>query len=206
LARLRDAGVVLVEGTMPDLARLIGLTTEPVQNYDVRFALARYLEEYGAKLSLEELIARASPDIRDIFRSDVLPGGTNVVTNTAFAAARDEYLPALRRLYHDFFSRMQVAAVVFPATMVPAPRIGEETEIKTSDGRTLPFELAVARNIAPGSTAGLPCLVLPAGLTAGGLPLALEFDAPAASDRALLALGLSLERALGPIPPPPGIS
>jgi mandelamide amidase len=44
--------------------------------------------------------------------------------------------------------------------------------------------------------------VLPAGLSSGGLPIAVEFDAPAASDRALLALGLSLERALGPIAPP----
>jgi mandelamide amidase len=48
----------------------------------------------------------------------------------------------------------------------------------------------------------VPGLVLPAGLTSAGLPVAIEFDAPASSDRALLALGLSLERALGPIPAP----
>jgi mandelamide amidase len=85
---------------------------------------------------------------------------------------------------------------------VPPPLIGEETTIKAGGGRSLPFEVAVARNIAPGSTAGLAGLVLPAGLSSGGLPIAVEFDAPAASDRALLALGLSLERALGPIAPP----
>jgi hypothetical protein len=45
-------------------------------------------------------------------------------------------------------------------------------------------------------------LVLPPGLTARGLPVGIEFDAPARSDRKLLALGLSLEHALGPIPPP----
>jgi mandelamide amidase len=45
-------------------------------------------------------------------------------------------------------------------------------------------------------------LVLPAGLTAAGLPVALEFDAPSGADRALLALGLSLEKALGPLAPP----
>jgi hypothetical protein len=32
--------------------------------------------------------------------------------------------------------------------------------------------------------------------------VAIEFDAPAATDRALLALGLSLERALGALPAP----
>jgi indoleacetamide hydrolase len=45
--------------------------------------------------------------------------------------------------------------------------------------------------------------VLPAGLTAAGLPVSLEFDAPAGSDRRLLALGLGFERALGAVPPPP---
>ena len=39
--------------------------------------------------------------------------------------------------------------------------------------------------VVPGSTAGLPGLVLPAGLTHGGLPVGIEFDGPAASDRAL---------------------
>jgi indoleacetamide hydrolase len=204
LNRLRDAGAVLVEGAMPDLARLIGLITEPVQNHDVRFALAEYLKEYGAKLSLDELIARASPDIQEIFRSYVLPGGANVVSEAAYDAARNQHLPALRRLYQEYFARSQVAAVVFPTTLVPPPLIGEETTVTTSDGRRLPFDVAVARNIGPGSTAGLPCLVLPSGLTSGGLPVALEFDAPPATDRRLLALGLRFEQAMGPILPPPG--
>jgi|HubBroStandDraft_4_1064222.scaffolds.fasta_scaffold60608_1 hypothetical protein len=39
-----------------------------------------------------------------------------------------------------------------------------------------PFATAVARNIAPGSTAGIPGLVLPAGLTSSGLPIAPECD------------------------------
>lgn len=64
-------------------------------------------------------------------------------------------------------------------------------------GKKILFETAVARNIAPGSTAGLPGLVLPAGLTADGLPVALEFDGPVGSDRALLSLGLSVEHVLG---------
>jgi mandelamide amidase len=204
LMRLRDAGAVLVEGVMPDLARLIDLTTNPVQNHDVRLELARYLQDYGAKLSLDELIARASPDIRDIFRSDVMPGGANVVSEAAYGAARDQYLPALRHLYQEYFSRTQVAAIVFPTTLVPPPLIGEETTLTAGGGRSLPFEVAVARNIAPGSTAGLPCLVLPAGLTSGGIPVALEFDAPQKADRALLALGLGLEQAMGKMPPPKG--
>jgi mandelamide amidase len=204
LGRLRDAGVELVEGTMPGLAHLIDLITDQVQNHDVAPELARYLKTYGAGLSVEELIAQASPDIRATFRSDVLPGGPNAVSEAAYNAACNVHLPALRRLYQDYFSRAQVAAVVFPAAMVPPPLIGNDATVTTSDGRSLAFETAVARNIAPGSTAGLPGLVLPAGLTDDGLPIALEFDAPPSADRALLALGQSLERALGPITPPKG--
>lgn len=204
LNRLRDAGAVLVEGIIPTLAHLIELTTDPIQNHDVVIELARYLKAYGAHVTVDELIASASPDIRTLFRSDVLPGGPNVTAEATYIAARDQHLPALRRLFQDYFARSQVAALVFPATLVPPPLIGEETTVKTADGRNLPFEVAVARNIAPGSTAGLPGLVLPAGLTGGGLPVALEFDAPEAHDRALLALGLSLEQALGAMPPPRG--
>ncbi len=201
LGRLADAGAVLIEAPLPGIARLVDLITEQVQNHDVRFALARYLDEYGTGVTLDELIARASPDIQTIFKNYVLPGGAHVVTEPVYAAARDRYLPQLKQLYRDYFANHQLTAMVFPATRVPAPLIGEETTLEIS-GRPVPFEDAVARNIAPGSTAGLPGLVLPAALTRGGLPVALEFDAPAGTDRKLLALGAALEQALGPLPPP----
>ena len=202
LSRLRGAGAIIVEGILPGLATLIASTTDRVQNHDVRFALADYLKEYGAGVTLEQLVAQASPDIRESFQSYVMPGGANVVSEADYAAARDQHLPALRRLYQHYFAQARVAAIVFPATMVPPPLIGAESTVPTTDGRNLPFDVAVARNIAPGSTAGLPGLVLPAGMTRDGLPVALEFDGPVGSDRALLALGVSLESALGPISPP----
>ena len=48
----------------------------------------------------------------------------------------------------------------------------------------------------------LPGLYLPAGLTSASLPVAVELDAAAGTDRALLGLGTSLAQVLGPIPPP----
>ena len=201
LARLKEAGALIVETQLPGLASLIDLTTDAVQNHDVRIALPAYLKEYGAVVDFDTLVAQASPDIQRVFRSDVLPGGANFVTEPKYAAARDQYLPALRRLYQDYFARTGVAAMVFPTTLVPAPRIGEETTVDVG-GRPLPFDTAVARNIAPGSTAGVPGLVLPVGLTHTGLPVSIEFDAPAGADRALLALGLSAERVLGTPPAP----
>ena len=96
-----------------------------------------------------------------------------------------------------------VAAIVFPTTILPAPKLGEEDMEVEVGGRRMPLDEAMSRNIAPGSTAGLPGLVLPAGLTSSGLPVALEFDGPAGADRSLLALGMAMEAVLGPLPPPP---
>jgi mandelamide amidase len=201
LSRLTEAGAQIIETQLPGLGELIDLTTDDVQNHDVRIALARYLEDYGTGVDLNTVVAQASPDIQRVFRRYVLPGGADFVAETAYAAARDQHLPALRRLYRDYFARTQVSAMVFPATLVPAPRIGEDTTLNVN-GHALPFETAVARNIAPGSTAGLPGLVVPAGLTHGGLPVSMEFDAPAGADRALLALGLAVERTLGSMAAP----
>ena len=200
LKKLETAGVELVEADMPELARLIELTTNPVQLHDVRFALAKYLAEYGAGVTFDQLISRASADIQRDFR-DLLPGGKLFVGEAEYHAVLDQHLPRLKELYRQYFARTGVAAIVFPATMIPPPLIGEDVEVSIG-GKKVPFETAVSRNIAPGSTAGVPGLVLPAGTASGGLPVALEFDGPTGSDRSLLALGLSLERVLGAVPAP----
>ena len=177
LQRLRESGAEIVETELPGLERLIGLTTDVVQLRDARVALARYLKEYHTGLTLEELVRQASPDIQKDFRRYVLPGGADFVSEQAYAAACDTHLPTLRNLYREYFARNRLAAMVFPATLVPAPLIGEDTTVQIGH-REIAFPEAVSRNIAPGSTAGIPGLVLPCGLTASGLPVGIEFDAP----------------------------
>lgn len=201
LRKLQDAGVVLVEAEVPDVARIVGLITDQIQNHDTRYTLKKYLEDYQTGVTFDELVAQASKDIRDDFAINVLPGGKGFITDAYYATARDVHLPALRKHFQDYFVRNGVAAIVFPATMIPPPPIGQDAEVVIG-GRKVTFETAVARNIAPGSTAGLPGLVLPAGLTAAGLPIALEFDGPSGADRALLGLGASVEGVLGRLPGP----
>jgi Asp-tRNA(Asn)/Glu-tRNA(Gln) amidotransferase A subunit family amidase len=201
LQRLKEAGAKIIETSMPGLQSLIELTTNAVQLHDVRTALARYLKKYATGLSLDDVLRSASADIQETFRNYVMPGAPNFVSESTYVAARDSHLPALRRMYQDYFARTGVAAIVFPATMTAATPIGEDVSVNIQ-GRKVRFDIAIARNISPGSTAGIPGLVLPAGLTAAGLPVGMEFDAPAHADGSLLALGLSLERALGSIPPP----
>ena len=201
LRKLQDAGVELVESEVPDLAHLIELTTLPIQNHDISRTLAKYLADNHTGITFAQLVAQASSDIKSDFAINVLPGGKSYVSEATYQAARDVHLPKLREIFRNYFAITAAAAIVFPATRVPPPLIGNDVDVEIS-GKRVPFEIAVAHNIAPGSTAGLPGLVLPAGLTASGLPVALEFDAPAGSDRALLALGLSIERVLGKLRAP----
>ncbi len=203
LQRLREAGAQIVPTELPGLAHLIDQTTDQIQNHDVRHALAQYLQDYGAGVTFVEVVQQASPDIQAIFKDAVLPGGKDFVADTVYAAARDIHLPALRRLYRDYFARTGVSAIVFPTTMAPPPRIGQDLTVDIK-GRPVSFFTVAGRNIAPGSTVGLPGLVLPAGLTSSGLPVGIELDGPAGADRALLAIGSSLERVLGTIPAPQG--
>ena len=202
LKTLASAGVELVEGDLPELPHLIALTTNPIQNHDVKASLTRYLAQYHTGISFDTLLAKASPDVLRMI-VPALPGGPDFVPEDQYRDAVGVHLPALRSMFRDFFVRTGVSAIVFPTTILPAPTIGEEDMKVGVRGRTIPLDEAMAHNIAPGSTAGLPGLVLPAGLTSSGMPVALEFDGVTGSDRALLRLGLGLEAALGRLPPPP---
>jgi mandelamide amidase len=170
------AGVEFVETEVPDLRRLIQRITEVVQMHDVLLELPKYLLDSGASVTLDQIMAQSNLEF-------------GIVPDEVYLAARDTYLPALRRTFRDYFTGTGVAAILFPTTMAAAPKIGV-------DEQSISFVTSVARNIAPGSTGGLPGLVLPSGLTKGGLPVSIEIDGPAGCDRELLGLGLSIESLL----------
>jgi Asp-tRNA(Asn)/Glu-tRNA(Gln) amidotransferase A subunit family amidase len=62
------------------------------------------------------------------------------------------------------------------------------------------------RNTHVTGVLGVPGLSIPAGLTAHGLPVGLEFDALAGYDSELLALGIAVEQAWPKIPAPQPIA
>ena len=200
LAKLRAAGAVIIEAEVPGVRELIEKTADVIADHDIRVELTRYLSTYGAKVGFDEVIARASTDIRATFAHEVLPGSPAFVSEATYETAKLGLL-RLRRTFSDYFAGIGAAALLFPTTMVTAPRIGDEGELNVG-GRKVSFDTAIGRNIAPGSRAGLPGLVIPAGIAADGLPVALEFDGPAGTDRELLTIGLSIEQALGHVPPP----
>lgn len=206
---LQRAGIELVEDDFPELDRLIKLVTRPVQYHDFRPTMTRYLAQYNTGLTFEELIAKASPEMQSITESMIAANGSNFVSDRQYDEILKVHLPALHAMYRSYFARARVAAIVFPAAIIPAPSLQSltrEADMRVIvGGEWMSFDAAISRNIAPGSTAGLPGLVLPAGLTGDGVPVALEFDGPWGSDRRLLTLGLALEAELGQLPPPPSV-
>jgi mandelamide amidase len=200
LARLQQAGVELVESEFPQLTNLHKSITGPIITHDVGPAIGSYLSEYHAGLDFEQLVSQASPGVRDDLRQ-VFPGGSDFVSDADYEVLVSSRVPELRRLYGEYFARTGVAAIVFPATAVPAPPVGAEGAVTVGD-RQIHLFTALARNITPTGSAAIPGLVLPAGLTSSGLPVAIELDGRAGMDRALLELGMSVEHLLGPLPPP----
>lgn len=209
LETLRCAGVDLVEGELPELHRLMDAITVPVQCHDFRPTMTRYLAEYCTGVSFDQLIAQASPDLRRMMSHWLTPDGGEFVGPERYREILDVHLPALRAIYRTYFQSSGVSAIVFPAASLPAPTIEASPErfdrCLEMGGRRVRLDKAISRNVGPASTTGLPGLVLPAGLTGGNLPVALEIDGPTGSDQKLLSLGLALEAVLGHLPPPPAI-
>jgi len=200
LARLAAAGAVIVEAPAPGLDGVIPVAMA-IQVHDVVPALERYLLESGAPVDFETMFAGVSADVAAVFTQMALRGAPSAITGELYAAAGDVARPALQQAMAAWFAEHRIDAMLLPATMVAATPIGDQSNIEIG-GLSVSFTTAIARNISPASTLGLPALVLPCGLTAGGLPLAIELDGPAGDDRRLLAIGMAVEAVLGPLPAP----
>jgi indoleacetamide hydrolase len=201
--RLKSAGAEFVEIDIPHLTDLIRRTTAQVQGHDFRPSVSEFLRRYRTNVTYAELLHSVSPEVAAEIADYTTPEGHYFAGEESYRKACSVYLPTLRKTFHECFSRTRIAAIVFPATLTPAPRIGQERSVSIG-GKEISLDTALGRNMDPGSTTGLPGLVLPAGLTPRGLPVCLEFDGPAGHDRALLSLGLALEAALGQLQAPPG--
>lgn len=200
LTRLAAAGAVIVEQPVPGLDGVVPVAMA-IQMHDVVPALERYLTDTGAPVDFVTMFAGVSADVANVFAQVALRGAPAAITEEVYAAARDTARPALQRAMAGWFADHRIDVMLLPATMAPATPVGDEGNVDIG-GTSVPFVTAIARNITPGSTLGLPGLVLPCGLTAAGLPVAIELDGPAGSDRRLLAIGMAVEAMLGSLPAP----
>ena len=168
--------------------------------YETMPAIAAFLEEQGTGVTFDQLLQQASEGIQGVFKAYALP--PDRPAQDAYESMRAQR-QRIREEIRRYFALQGIVALAFPPIMIPPPQIGEEAEV-TIRGEKVPLYVTMARNTALGSCASMASLILPAGMTSNGLPVGIEFDALMGNDRALLALGLSLEQALGPIPAPKG--
>lgn len=195
LGTLEKAGVTLIDvdiGNELDLAAKAGF---PIALWEVKRDLAAFLESSGSGLTLEDVAAElASPDVKFVFENLVL--GDQAIPDDVYAAAVTDLRPLVQAGYAEVFAQNRLDALVFPTTPLAAQAISGSDMTVSLNGEDVPTFQTFIRNTDPSSIAGIPGLSLPIGLTAEGLPVGLELDGPAFSDRHLLALGLAVEAAL----------
>lgn len=200
LKLLRDAGAVLVEADVPNVAALDQAAGFPIALYETIVDLNKYLASHNLPLDFPKVVAQAgSPDVKGILASLL---GEMAVPEPAYREAIAVHRPNLQKAYADHFAGQRIEAIVFPTTPLPAAKIGED-ETTELNGAQVPTFFTFIRNTGPGSVAGIPGLSLPAGMSSNGLPIGIELDGPAGTDRRLLGIGLAIERILPKLPPPP---
>ncbi|MBR0787121.1 indoleacetamide hydrolase [Bradyrhizobium iriomotense] len=203
IARMKAQGVTVVEIEMPQLPEINGQVSFPIALYEAYDDLVAYLKHTGTGLSIEAVAEKiASADVKGTYDGLVIPrklpapDGTLVDAKPIYDAAIKTARPALQALYAKTFADNRLDAVAFPTT----PRVAIPSNPESSTLKN--FGLFI-QNTDPGSNAGIPGIQIPIALgTKSKLPIGLELDGPAGSDRRLLAIGMALDSVFGRLPPP----
>ncbi len=190
LDRLRAAGVTIVRADVSDDVKAAPRVALTIIASELRAAIGNFLATHGTGVSFEQMAAQVGPDLKALFATKPPPSSAY----DAMIAQRIRTGEAIRA----YFAKQEIVALAFPPAMIPAHKIGEDGSM-TVRGQVVPNTVTMGRNVSLASCASMASLVLPAGLTSAGLPVGLEFDALPGTDRQLLALGVALQRALGPI-------
>ena len=203
-AKLEAAGVVLVD-VDPEVFDLNNQVSFMVALHEPLEDVPAYLQASGiSSVNLKDIVAQVvSPDVKGAMGAVM-----GDVFGKAYPDAMNIHRPALQKKYVDYFNDNKLDAMLFPTTPLAAALVDEingsgKVSINGSDPADT-FGTSI-RNTDPGSNAGIPGLSIPAGLTAGGLPVGIEIDGPLGSDQKLLALGMAIENVLGRLPDPPGM-
>jgi indoleacetamide hydrolase len=201
VAKLKSAGVTVVNVTMPNLVTLNNNVSFPVAFYEGYDDMVRYLASTKTGISIAQLVAAVvSPDVKGTYEAIViprkLPTATGLIDNApVYNEAISIHRPALIKLYADTFAANRLDALIFPTVPRVALAAGPDSSSVENFGTFI-------QNTDPGSNAGIPGVQIPIGLGAASkLPIGLELDGPSGSDRRLVSIGIAIEGLLGRISP-----
>jgi Asp-tRNA(Asn)/Glu-tRNA(Gln) amidotransferase A subunit family amidase len=192
---LHASGVVLVDVDIREIAELDQQHGLPIALFETLLDVPSYLIAGDSGVSYDSLVQQIiSPAVKRVI-SQAPSISLDTYKNALEARAR------MQGLYRACWERNMIDALIFPTTVLPARPIGQDETVELQ-GRQVPTFPTYIRNTGPASVAGIPGLSLPAGLTRSGLPVGIELDGPAWTDRRLLGLGLALEKLLPALPIP----
>jgi mandelamide amidase len=199
LERFRGEGAQLVEASIDDIQTLNDAVSFPIVLFEVLRELSTYLYLHDNSMSVIELVDQvASADVKELLQSLMADNG---VPAAAYRDVLAHGRPALQQAYASYFADNALDALVVPTTPLPARPIGHDETVELN-GEQVSTVMTYIRNTDPPSNAGLPCLSVPAGLTASGLPVGVEFVGPAGGDAMVLAIGARFEQVTGRLPAP----
>jgi Asp-tRNA(Asn)/Glu-tRNA(Gln) amidotransferase A subunit family amidase len=181
---LRSSGAIIVDGLSTGTDLLGLMPTLRVNSYELQASFDGYLRRRGTASPVKtfaELMATGKylkGDTLETRFKETLQAG-DLHTNAEYQARlRNQRM--VRQLLVDVMDRYGVEALVYPMKPLGAPPVGA-----ADDG---------PRDNNISAVTGLPAIVVPAGLSAEGLPLALELLGRPFSDATLLRLAQGYER------------
>jgi Asp-tRNA(Asn)/Glu-tRNA(Gln) amidotransferase A subunit family amidase len=193
IARLEQAGVTIVEASVPSVEELNEAAGFSITLYETGIQLDQYLRHHNVNLSFRELAEQAAtPNVRRILTGTF---GELSVSDAQYQKAVHEFRPALQESLASYLRQNRLDAFIIPTVPLPAARIADGDQVSIS-GITFPTFEVYIRNTSPGTVAGSPGLTMPIGLTCDLLPVGLGLEGHSNSDRRLLAIGLTLEAIL----------
>ncbi len=196
LVTLKEQGAVIVDPVKyPDylLQGRQGLS-QLIMASEFKSQIADYLKDTGPQYpkTFDDLV-RLANDPQTQYRSPPKAFALKYTASVAldlddpiYLAARDQGLALTKATIDGLFTNYQLDAIVYPTSPRPATPINPANAPAPGGGDS-PTSIA--------NQTGYPDLIVPAGMTKDGLPVAISFFGPAFSEGKLLGYGYDFEQA-----------
>jgi indoleacetamide hydrolase len=197
LAALEEQGVVLVPLDIEPMRALHRAATNTVSDTEFAGMMRAYLTAYAPYMTLEDLVAQiASPAIKSFTEARL----AKAPDAHAYAEAIGPARAALDAAWAEMFAAKGIDALAFPTTPETALPLHED-DMVLRNGEPA-FSWFYYGHSALGTAGRRPCISLPAGLAANGLPIGLELDGLPGRDRDMLGQAAAIFPLLPPTPAP----
>ena len=172
-----------------------------IRNSEFKAKIADYLKTLkpGYPRTLDELIAKAS-DPKTGYRSPEKLVGLEYTASVAldlddpvYLVAKNEGVAALRSSLQAIFAKYRLDSIVYPTSSQPAPLIKPQATPASAAGE--PGGGGGESPLTFADESGFPDLVVPAGMTNSGLPMAISFLGQPFSEPQILGYGYDFEQA-----------